>query len=41
MEELTKGLERFFNAEEGPVLLEVFTSPEDDAQALQDYYQSF
>lgn len=40
-EELTKGLERFFNAEEGPVLLEVFTSPEDDAQALQDYYQSF
>lgn len=40
-EELCKNLDRFFNAEEGPVLLEVFTSPEEDAQALKDYYQAF
>ena len=40
-EELYKNLEKFFNAEEGPVLLEVFTNAEEDAQALKDYYQAF
>ena len=39
--ELAKNLDRFFNAEEGPVLLEVFTHSEDDAQALKDYYLAF
>ncbi|MGP1416245.1 2-succinyl-5-enolpyruvyl-6-hydroxy-3-cyclohexene-1-carboxylic-acid synthase [Prevotella fusca] len=40
-EELYKNLDKFFNAEEGPVLLEVFTNAEEDAQALKDYYQAF
>ena len=40
-EELYENLDKFFNSEEGPVLLEVFTNVEDDAQALKDYYQAF
>ncbi len=40
-EELYKSLEKLFNSEEGPVLLEVFTNAEEDAQALKDYYQAF
>ena len=40
-EELYKSLDKLFNSEEGPVLLEVFTNAEEDAQALKDYYQAF
>ncbi|MCR5078081.1 MAG: 2-succinyl-5-enolpyruvyl-6-hydroxy-3-cyclohexene-1-carboxylic-acid synthase [Prevotella sp.] len=40
-QELEKGLDAFFNAEEGPVLLEVFTHADVDAQVMRDYYQSF
>ena len=40
-EELSERLKDFFNAEEGPVLLEVFTNPEEDAQAMEDYYKAF
>ena len=40
-EELYKNLDKLFNSEEGPVLLEVFTNAEEDAQALKDYYQAF
>ena len=40
-EELYENLDKFFNSEEGPVLLEVFTNVEDDTQALKDYYQAF
>lgn len=40
-EELSEHLKDFFNAEEGPVLLEVFTTPEEDAQAMEDYYKAF
>ena len=40
-QELSRALDSFFHAEEGPVLLEVFTRPEDDARVLKDYYQSF
>ena len=40
-EELDKSLDKLFNSEEGPVLLEVFTNAEEDAQALKDYYQAF
>ena len=39
--ELDENLDKLFNSEEGPVLLEVFTNAADDAQALRDYYQSF
>lgn len=39
-EELQKGLHEMFNSEEGPVLLEVFTNPEEDARILKEYYQS-
>ena len=37
----TKNLDKLFNSEEGPVLLEVFTNAEEDTQALKDYYQAF
>ncbi|EGC19200.1 2-succinyl-5-enolpyruvyl-6-hydroxy-3-cyclohexene-1-carboxylic-acid synthase [Prevotella multiformis] len=40
-QELSRALDSFFHAEEGPVLLEVFTRPEADARVLKDYYQSF
>jgi 2-succinyl-5-enolpyruvyl-6-hydroxy-3-cyclohexene-1-carboxylate synthase len=40
-EELDKSLDKLFNSEEGPVLLEVFTNAEEDTQALKDYYQAF
>ena len=40
-EELYKNLDKLFNSEEGPVLLEVFTNAEEDTQALKDYYQAF
>ena len=39
--ELDENIDKFFNSEEGPVLLEVFTNAADDAQALRDYYQAF
>ena len=39
--ELYENLDKFFNSEEGPVLLEVFTNAEEDAQVLKDYYQAF
>ena len=40
-EELDKSLDKLFNSEERPVLLEVFTNAEEDTQALKDYYQAF
>ena len=40
-EELYTNLDKLFNSEEGPVLLEMFTNAEEDAQALKDYYQAF
>nr|WP_314697241.1 2-succinyl-5-enolpyruvyl-6-hydroxy-3-cyclohexene-1-carboxylic-acid synthase [uncultured Prevotella sp.] len=39
--ELYENLNKFFNSEEGPVLMEVFTNAEDDAQAVKDYYKAF
>ena len=39
--ELYENLNKFFNSEEGPILMEVFTNAEDDAQAVKDYYKAF
>lgn len=38
---LAEGLQLLMSSEEVPILLEVFTKSEDDAQAIRDYYQSF
>lgn len=39
--ELEKGLKAFFDSEEGPVLLEVFTDSEEDARVMREYYEHF
>lgn len=39
--ELETGLKAFFDSEEGPVLLEVFTDSEEDARVMREYYEHF
>lgn len=39
--ELETALDVFVNGEEGPVLLEVFTNADDDAQVMKTYYEMF